>query len=77
MGQDCNRQAKDLYVGPECNSNSIRKSTLRERLELQINHYKSMINEVELEVKRREAALARLKKNPDLELLIDMIQSGF
>ena len=57
------------------NCNSIRKSTLRERLEIQINRNKEEIKYRQDMIKRDEEALKLLTKNKELEILMNLLQS--
>ena len=55
--------------------NSVRHSTLRERLNWQINESKSTINRETERIKKANEILAKLKKNPELESIVDFLQS--
>lgn len=65
-------------VPKDCNQecNEVRHTTLRERLHYQVESSKQVIAREQDRIKEAEAILAKLKKNPELEAIVDFMQSG-
>lgn len=63
----------DNYAKDQCATTG---NSLREQLTWQINESKSTINRETGRIKEAELILAKLKKNPELESIVDFLQSG-